>query len=54
MSYGLKNTGIVFISAMSQSLTCSVVMGESSFNVVLRNDFHLRALKAALNLEEKV
>ena len=53
MSYGLKNSGIVFLSAMSQSLTCSVVIG-GLFNTVLRNDIHLSALKAALNLEEEV
>ena len=53
MSHGLKNSGIVFISAMSQSLTCSVVMGEGSFDAVLRNDNCLSALKAALNLEEE-
>ena len=28
--------------------------GEGSFDTVLRNDIHLSALKAALNLEEKV
>ena len=39
---------------MSQSLTCSVVIGEGSFDPVLRNDIHLSALKAALNLEEEV
>ena len=48
MSYRLKNSGIVFISAMSQSLTCSVVTREGSFDAVLRNDIHLSALKAAL------
>ena len=31
-SYGLKNRGIVLISAMSQSLTCSVVTGKGSFD----------------------
>ena len=54
MSYGLKNTWIVFISAMSQSLTCSVVTEESSFDAVLRNDIRFNALKAALDLEEEV
>ena len=51
--YRLKNSGVVFISAMSQSLTCSVVT-EGSFDAVLRNDIHLSALKTALNLEEEV
>ena len=46
--------GIVFISAMRQSLTCSIVMGEGSFDAVLRNDIRFNALKAALNLEEEV
>ena len=49
----MKNSGIVFISAMIQSLTYSVVTGEGSFDAVLRNDFHLNALKAALSLEEE-
>ena len=44
----------VFISAMNLSLTCSVVTEEGSFEAVLRNDNRLRALKAALNLEEEV
>ena len=52
MPYGLKNSGIVFISMMTQRLTCVVVMGEGSFNAVLRNDIHLCAPKVALNLEE--
>ena len=54
MSYGLKNSGIVFISVMSQSLTCSIVTGESLFDAVLRNDICLSTLKAVLNLEEEV
>ena len=44
----------MFISAMSKSLTFSVVTGDGSFDSVLRNNFHLSALKAALNLEEEV
>ena len=32
-SYGVKNSGIVFISATSQNLTSSVVTGKGSFNV---------------------
>ena len=52
--YGLKNSGIVFISAMSQSLTCLVVTGKGSFSAVLRNNIHLSTLKAALNLQEEV
>ena len=44
----------LFISAISQSLTYSVVTGEDSFDAVLRNDIRLNALKAALNFEEKV
>ena len=39
---------------MSQSLTCSVVTEEDSFEAVLRNNIHLGALKAALDLEEEV
>ena len=39
----MKNSGIVLISAMIQSLTCSVVTGEGSFVAVLRNDIRLRA-----------
>ena len=35
-------------------LTCSIVMGEGSFDIVLRNDIRLSALKAVLNLEEEV
>ena len=54
MSYGQKNSVIVFLSAISQSLTCSVVTGEGSLDAVLRNDIRLSALKAALNLEEEV
>ena len=56
MSYRLKNSGIVFLSVMSQGLTCSVGvgMGENLFATVLRNNIHLNALKAALNLEETV
>ena len=46
--------GTGFISAMSQSLTCSKVTVEGSFDAVLRNDILLNALKAALNLEEEV
>ena len=38
--------GVVFISAMSQSLTCSAVTGKGSFDTVLRNNIHLSALKA--------
>ena len=53
-SYGLKNSGIAFISVMSQSLTFLVVTGEGLFNTVLRNDICLSVLKAALNLEEEV
>ena len=49
-----KNREIVFISAMSQNLTCLVVMGEGSFYAVLRNTIRLSALKAALNLEEEI
>ena len=45
---------IVFISAMHQSLTCSLVTEEGSFVTVLRNNIHLSALKAVLNLEEEV
>ena len=52
-SYGLKNGGIVFIWAMSQSLTCSVVTGEGSYDEVLRNDIYLTVLKAAVNLEDE-
>ena len=37
MSYGLNNSGIVFLSVMSQSLTSSVVTGDGSFDAVLRN-----------------
>ena len=48
------NNGIVFISVKSQSLNCSVVTEEGSFDEVLSNDFRLSALKAALNLEEEV
>ena len=54
MSYGLKNSGIVFLSAMSQSLTCLDVTGENSFDAVLRNDICVSALKAALDLDEEV
>ena len=54
MSYELKNRGIVFISAMSQSLTCLVVTGEGLFDAVLRNNIRLSALKAELNLEKEV
>ena len=54
MSDGLENSGIVFISTMSQSFTCSVVTGEGLFETFVRNDIHLCALKAALNLEEEV
>ena len=54
MSYGLKNSGIVFLSATSQSLTSSVVTGDGSFDAVLRDDICLSTLKAALNLEEEV
>ena len=39
---------------MSQSLTCSVVTDEDSFDAVQRNDICFSALKAALNLEEEV
>ena len=53
-SYELKNSGIVFISAISQRLTCLVVTGEGSFDGVLRNAIYLSALKAALDLEEEV
>ena len=52
-SYRLKNNGIVFISAMSQSLTCSVVTGEGLFDAVLRNNIRLSAQKAVLDLEEE-
>ena len=44
----------VFISAMRQSLTCSVVTGDGSVVADLRNNIRLSALKAALNLEEEV
>ena len=54
MSYGLKNSGIVFISMMSQSLTCLVVTGEGSFDIVLRNNVPLSALKSVLNLKAEV
>ena len=54
MTYELKNSGIVFISVMSQSLTCLVVPWEGSFDAVLRINIHLSALKAELNLEEEV
>ena len=49
-----EDCGIVFISAMNQSLTCSVVTEEGSFDAVLRNNIRLCALKAALNLEDEV
>ena len=39
---------------MSQSLTCSVVMGEGLFDEALGNDNLLSALKALLNLEEEM
>ena len=45
-SYGLKNNGILFILAVSQNLTYSVV--------ILRKDISLSALKASFNLEEEV
>ena len=48
------NSEIVFISAMTQSLTSLVVTGESLFDAVLNNDIRLGALKAALNLKEEV
>ena len=51
---GHQDSGIVFIFVMSQSLTCSVVMGEGSFDTLLRNDIYLSALKAALNLEKEM
>ena len=44
----------IYIYMMSQSLTCSVMTGEGSFDAVLRNDIQLSALKAALNLVEEV
>ena len=44
----------MFISVMSQSLTCSVVTGEGSFDTVLMNDIPHNVLKAAVNLEEEV
>ena len=53
-SYGLKNSGIMFISVMSQSLTCLVVTGEGSFTAVPWNDIHFSALRAVLDLEEEV
>ena len=43
-----------FITAINQTLTRSIVMGESTFDAVLRNDIHLSGLKVALNLEEEV
>ena len=49
----MKNNGIVLISAMSQSLTCSVVTTEGSFHAVLRSNILVSALKAVLNLEEE-
>ena len=52
-SYGRKNSGIGFISVMSHSLT-GLVPIEGLFDTILRNDTHLSALKAALNLEEEV
>ena len=39
---------------MSESLSCSVVTEEGSFDVVLRNVTCLSGPKAALNLEEEV
>ena len=48
------DNGIVFISAMSQSLTCSVETGVGSFDVVIRNDNRLCALKVALYLKKDV
>ena len=53
-SYGVKNSGMVLISVMSQSLTCSVVTGESLFDTALRNNICLSALKVVLNLEEEM
>ena len=52
--YGLKNSEIVSISAMSQSLTCSLVTGEGSFDVVPRNNIHLSAIKSTLNFSVMV
>ena len=37
---------------MSQSLTCSAVTGERSFDALLKKDIRFSALKAALNLED--
>ena len=45
---------ICFSQLYVNCLTCSVVMGEGSFEAVPRNDIRLGALKAALNLEEEV
>ena len=53
-SYTLKNSVIVFISAMSQSVTCSVVTGESLFDAVLRGNIHLSSSKAAFDFDEEV
>ena len=53
-SYGLETSEIVFISAMSQNLTCSFVSGEGSFDAVLSNVILLIALKAAYDSEEEV
>ena len=43
-------SGIVFISVMNQSLTCSVVTGEGSFDEVIRNNIRLSALKSRVKL----
>ena len=50
----IESCGIVFISAMIQSLTCSVITREGSFDAALRNYIRLSALKAAFNLESEV
>ena len=43
---------VIWTEAMTESLTCSVVTGEGSFDTILRHDICLSVLKAALNLEE--
>ena len=45
-AYGLNNSEIMFISAMSQSLTNLVMTGEDSFEAVLRNNICLSALNS--------
>ena len=45
-----ENSRIAFLSAISQSLACSVVTGEGSFDAVLRNDIRLSAQKNSVRL----